>query len=82
MAGAARFGMAGGIAVAVATVPVAAFFEDRRAHFLHVDYRIEYVTFQAGAGLLMALVVGWLYERLDEQRDRSGAAGRRGGVAA
>ena len=68
VAGAARFGMAGGIAVAVAAVPVAAYFEDRRSHFFHVHYRLESVTFQAGAGLLMALVVGWLYARLDEQR--------------
>ena len=68
VAGAARFGMVGGVGIAVASVPVVAFFENRRAHFFHVRYRLEYVTFQAGAGLLMALVVGWLYERLDEQR--------------
>lgn len=68
VAGAARFGIAGGIATAVAAVPVVAYFEDRRAHFFHVHYRLEFVTFQAGTGLLMALVVGWLYERLDEQR--------------
>ena len=66
--GAARFGMVGGIGIAVAAVPVAAYFEDRRAHFFHVHYRLEFVTFQAGAGLLMALLVGWLYMRLDEQR--------------
>jgi K+-sensing histidine kinase KdpD len=68
VAGAARFGMVGGIGIAVAAVPVAAYFEDRRSHFFHVHYRLEFVTFQAGAGLLMALVVGWLYQRLDEQR--------------
>ena len=68
VAGAARFGMVGGVGIAVASVPVVAFFENRRAHFFHVRYRLEYVTFQAGAGLLMALVVGWLYQRLDEQR--------------
>jgi signal transduction histidine kinase len=68
VAGAARFGMTGGIGIALAAIPVAAFFEARRAHFFHVHYRIEFVTFQAGAGLLMALIVGWLYSRLDEQR--------------
>ncbi|HVC87250.1 MAG TPA: HAMP domain-containing sensor histidine kinase [Gaiellaceae bacterium] len=68
VAGAARFGMAGGIWTALAAVPVAAYFEDRRAHFFHVGYRLEFVTLQAGAGLLMALLVGWLYNRLDEQR--------------
>ncbi|HEX7626647.1 MAG TPA: HAMP domain-containing sensor histidine kinase [Gaiellaceae bacterium] len=68
VAGAARFGIEGGLGVAVAAIPVAAYFEDRRAHFFHVHYRLEFVTFQAGAGLLMALAVGWLYERLDEER--------------
>jgi K+-sensing histidine kinase KdpD len=66
--GAVRFGMRGGIATAVAAVPVAALFEQQRAHWFHVPYRIEYVTFQAGAGLLMALLVGWVVARLDEER--------------
>jgi signal transduction histidine kinase len=66
--GAARFGLAGGVAVAFAAVPVSAWFEERRSHFFNVAYRTDYVTFQAGAGLLMALIVGWLYTRLDEQR--------------
>jgi signal transduction histidine kinase len=66
--GAVRFGMRGGILVALAAVPVAALFEQQRAHWFHVGYRIEYVTFQAGAGLLMALLVGWVVSRLDEQR--------------
>ena len=65
--GAARFGLSGGIAVAFAAVPVAAWFEVRRSDFFHVGYRIDFVTFQAGAGLLMALVVGWLYSRLAAQ---------------
>jgi signal transduction histidine kinase len=66
--GAVRFGMRGGILVALAAVPVAALFEQQRAHWFHVGYRFEYVTFQAGAGLLMALLVGWVVTRLDEQR--------------
>ena len=66
--GAARFGMAGGIFVAIATVPVSAWFESRRSHYFHAPYRIQFVTFQAGAGVLMAMVTGWLYSRLDEQR--------------
>jgi signal transduction histidine kinase len=66
--GAVRFGMRGGITVALASVPVAALFEQQRAHWFHVGYRIEFVTFQAGAGLLMALLVGWVVTRLDEQR--------------
>jgi two-component system OmpR family sensor kinase len=68
VAGAARFGMTGGIALACAAVPVAAWFEYRRSHFFHVPYRIGFVTLQAGAGLLMALLVGWLVARLDDER--------------
>jgi signal transduction histidine kinase len=66
--GSARFGMRGGIAVALAAIPVSALFEQQRAHWFHVGYRIEFVTFQAGAGLLMALLTGWIVTRLDEQR--------------
>ena len=65
--GAARFGLSGGVAVAFATVPVAAWFEVRRSDHFHVHYRIDFVTFQAGAGLLIALVVGWMYSRLAAQ---------------
>jgi signal transduction histidine kinase len=68
VAGAVRFGMRGGIIVALAAVPIAALFEQQRDHWFHVRYRIEYVTFQAGAGLLMALLVGWVVTRLDEER--------------
>jgi signal transduction histidine kinase len=68
VAGAARFGLRGGIAVALAAVPVSAWFEQRRSSHFGVHYRVDFVTFQAGAGLLMALLTGWLYARLDEQR--------------
>jgi signal transduction histidine kinase len=66
--GAARFGMVGGVGIAIAAVPVAAWFENRRSHFFHSSYRADFVTFQAGAGLLMALLVGWLYARVGVQR--------------
>jgi signal transduction histidine kinase len=66
--GATRFGLSGGVGVAVATVPVAAWFEERRSDIFHVDYRWDFVTFQAGAGLLMAVLAGWLVTRLEEQR--------------
>jgi signal transduction histidine kinase len=68
VAGAARFGMAGGITLACAAVPVTGWFEYRYAHFFHVRYRIEFVTFQAGGGLLLALLVGWLVARIDDER--------------
>jgi signal transduction histidine kinase len=66
--GAARFGMAGGIGLALAAIPVSAWFEQRRSHHFGGSYHADYVTFQAGAGLLVALLVGWLYDRLNEQR--------------
>ncbi|MGZ4333483.1 MAG: ATP-binding protein [Gaiellaceae bacterium] len=68
VAGAARFGLSGGIVIALAAVPVSAWFEERRSQFFDVPYRVEFVTFQAGACLLMALLAGWLVTRLDEQR--------------
>ncbi|MFL5964330.1 MAG: ATP-binding protein [Gaiellaceae bacterium] len=67
--GAARFGMRGGIGVALACIPVAVLFEQQRAHWFNTNFRIEFVTFQAGAGLLMALLVGWVVTRFEEQRE-------------
>ena len=68
IAGAARFGLRGGILVALGSVPISAWFEERRSHFFDVSYHVDFVTFQAGIGVLMAMLVGWLYARLDEQR--------------
>jgi signal transduction histidine kinase len=66
--GALRFGIEGGIGVAIGAIPVIAYAEDRRAHFFNADYRFEAVAVQAVTGILMGLLVGWLYERLAEQR--------------
>ncbi len=66
--GAARFGLTGGVVVAFAAAPVSAWFEERRADYFNVEYRLQLVLFQVVAGLLMALLVGWLYSRIDEQR--------------
>ena len=66
--GAVRFGMWGGVATAAACVPAAAWFESRRAGSFHSGYRVDYVTFQAGAGLIMALLVGWLVSRVTAER--------------
>jgi signal transduction histidine kinase len=70
--GAIRFGMAGGIALALAFTPIAAAFEELRSHhYQHVSYRVDYVTFELGLGLIFALVVGWLVSRLNEERVRA-----------
>jgi len=66
--GAARFATAGGVAVAVASAPVVAVFELFRSRHFGGSYRPEYVTFQLGSELVMALLVGWLVARLAEER--------------
>jgi signal transduction histidine kinase len=66
--GAARFGLTGGILTALASVPVSAWFEQRRADIFHLHYRWDFVTFQAGTGFLIALLAGWLVTRLEEER--------------
>jgi signal transduction histidine kinase len=76
--GAVRFATAGGVAVALATAPVIAIFEWLRADHFSQSYRPQYVTFQLGAEVVMALLVGWLVARLAEQRE---TAERRAGEA-
>ena len=68
VAGAIRYGMVGGIVTALAYVPVAIWFEDRRADLFDAPFRTDYVTFQAGAGLIMASLVGWLVSRIHLER--------------
>ena len=69
VAGTIRYGMAGGVVTALAYVPVAAWFELRRAELFDVSFRTDYVTFQAGAGLIMASLVGWLVSRVRLERE-------------
>jgi K+-sensing histidine kinase KdpD len=69
VAGAIRYGMVGGIATALAYVPVAIWFEERRADLFNTEFRADYVTFQAGAGLIMASLVGWLVSRIHLERE-------------
>ncbi len=66
--GAARFGLTGGLVVAFAAVPVSAWFEERHATYFHAAYRLQIVLVLAVAGILTALIVGWLYSRLDDER--------------
>jgi K+-sensing histidine kinase KdpD len=69
VAGAIRYGMVGGIVTALAYVPVAIWFEARRADLFDSTFRTDYVTFQAGAGLIMASLVGWLVSRIHLERE-------------
>src|SRR5439155_3141092 len=61
---AVRFQLVGGLAVAVASAPVAAEYEKLRVDRFHNGYHGDFVTFQLGLELLMALIVGWLVRRL------------------
>lgn len=66
--GAVRYGMRGGILAALATIPVSAVFEQLRSEHFHVAYQVQFVTFQVGAGILMALLVGWVVTQMEEGR--------------
>jgi signal transduction histidine kinase len=59
------YGIAGSVTVAFLTAPIAAVFEWLRSrHLSPRSYHVNFVTFQVGTGLLMALIVGWLVLRL------------------
>jgi signal transduction histidine kinase len=63
------YGIYGSVAVALAAAPVLAAFEWLREHHNSPrSYHVNYVTFQVGTGLLMALIIGWLVLRLRGER--------------
>jgi signal transduction histidine kinase len=68
LAGAVRYGMRGGVLTAVAAIPVAVWFEQRRASTVHSHFRYDFFIFQAFSGLVMALLVGWLVNRVALER--------------
>jgi signal transduction histidine kinase len=68
LAGAVRYGMRGGVLTAIAAIPVAAWFEQRRAATVQGHFRIDFFVFQVFSGLVMALLVGWLVNRVETER--------------
>jgi signal transduction histidine kinase len=69
---AVRYGTAGAMAVAVASVPVLIGFEELRSRYTSpYDYRWNFVTFQLGVEVLVGLIVGWLVHRLAQEIGRS-----------
>ncbi len=68
--GALRFGLPGGLVMAAAMVPVTIWFEWRRSDILYGHGSIAWnnVIFQAGAGLILALLIGALMRRIEIQR--------------
>jgi signal transduction histidine kinase len=59
-----RYGIAGGLAFVVASVPVLVAFEDLRHNFFHERFHYENITLQVGIEVLIGLIVGWLVQRL------------------
>ncbi len=66
--GAARFGLTGGLLTAAAAAPISIWYAHRRTDFTGLAVTPGNVAVQIAEGFLIALLVGWLYARLDEQR--------------
>jgi hypothetical protein len=78
--GCLRFAIVGGVAMALLTLPVALTFEKFRAEHFDDAFHWDYVSFQVGFGVLMALVVGWLVLQLRAEYASAQSRGRGGGV--
>jgi len=71
--GCVRFGIAGGFAVALVSVPTLVGFSELHDDRFHERFRYDFITLQIGLELLMALLVGWLVRRLAGESARAGA---------
>jgi signal transduction histidine kinase len=64
-----RFGVLGGVGLALASVPYLAALEWWRAdRFAPLRHDVDFVVLPAGLAMLIGLIVGWLVERLRAQR--------------
>ena len=59
-----RYGLVGGLGFVVANVPTLIAYEWLRADYFHERYHYENITLQIGVEVMIALIVGWLIERL------------------
>ena len=59
-----RYGLVGGLGFVVANVPTLVAYEWLRADYFHEGYQYENITLQIGVEVMIALIVGWLIERL------------------
>jgi signal transduction histidine kinase len=59
-----RYGIRGGLVLAAASVPVLLGFEWLRGNYFDLRFRWESVLVQIGIEVVIALIVGWLVERL------------------
>ena len=75
--GALRYGLAGGLAVPFAQLPVLIAFEwFRTDRFTGGSFNVDQVTFPLGLQLIMGLVVGWLVDRLRRESALAGSRAR------
>ena len=59
-----RYGLVGGLGFVVASVPTLIAYERLRADYFHEHYHYENIVLQIGVEVMIALIVGWLVERL------------------
>jgi signal transduction histidine kinase len=62
-----RYGVRGGVAVALALTVVHVGFEYLHSEYLDQRFDIDNVTVPVGVGIILGLIVGWLVERLAGQ---------------
>jgi signal transduction histidine kinase len=65
--GAFRYGIRGGFGFVVANVPTLIAYEWLRKDFFHEPFHYENITLQVGVEVMIALIVGWLVQRLREE---------------
>src|SRR5919199_620767 len=70
---AVRYAIAGALGLALVSAPVLAVFEELRANRNGGAYHVDYVTFQVGVEILMALILGWLVRRPRAQTEPAGS---------
>jgi signal transduction histidine kinase len=59
-----RYGIAGGLGFVAANVPTLVGYEWLRSDYFHEHYHYENITLQVGVEAMIALIVGWLVQRL------------------
>ena len=59
-----RYGIAGGLGFVAANVPTLVGYEWLRSDYFHEHYHYENITLQLGVEAMIALIVGWLVQRL------------------
>jgi len=59
-----RYGIVGGLGFVLANVPTLIAYEWLRADYFDERYHYENITLQLGVEVMIALIVGWLVERL------------------